>query len=175
MRIFALALVLAGAAMVVAQSQSNQDEVLEGQLKQLFPSATEFSKLVAPLPHYKAYRYDSATDSWDLLGFAFWTTEIEPLERGYNGPIKLLVGMDTSGVITSVILVEHHEPYGYFSIATPKFIAQYGGKSIRDRFRFGDDIDAVSGATISELSFNRAVRNSARDVAKQLLTPEAVK
>jgi transcriptional regulator of nitric oxide reductase len=109
------------------------------------------------------------------LGFAFWTTDLEPLERGYDGPIKMIVGMDTKGVLTGVIVVEHHEPYGDFSIEPPAFATQFRGKSIRDAFRVGMDVDAVSRATISVTSASRAIRNSARRVARELLTPDAVK
>ena len=51
---------------------------------------------------------------------AFWTTELEPFERAYDGPIKILVGMDTKGVLTGVIVTEHHEPYGNFSVDRPE-------------------------------------------------------
>jgi hypothetical protein len=74
----------------------------------------------------------------------FWTTELEPLERGYDGPIKMLVGMDTSGVLTGVLVTQHHEPYGDFSVDPPQFAAQFKGKSIRDPFKVGADVDAVS-------------------------------
>ena len=103
---------------------------------------------------------------------AFWTTELAPLERGYDGPIKMLVGMDTRGILTGLVVVEHHEPYGYFSVDLPKFSAQFKGKDIRDRFRVGADIDAVTTATLTVRSAARAARNSARRVARQLLTPE---
>jgi transcriptional regulator of nitric oxide reductase len=109
------------------------------------------------------------------LGFAFWTTDLQPLERGYDGPIKMLVGMDTTGVLTGVIVVEHHEPFGDFSIERPEFAAQFRGKSVRDAFKVGVDIDAVTRATISVTSASRAVRNSARRIARELLTPEAIK
>ena len=96
---------------------------------------------------------------------------MEPLERGYDGPIKILVGMDTKGILTGIIVVQHHEPYGDFSIDTPEFAAQFKGKSIRDPFRVGADIDAVSRATITVTSAARAIRISARRIATQLLVP----
>ncbi len=107
-----------------------------------------------------------------LIGFGFWTTELEPLERGYDGPIKILVGMDTHGILAGVVVVEHHEPYGYFSVEPPAFAAQFAGKSVRDPFKVGEDIDAVSRASITMLSATRAIRNSARRIATQLLTPQ---
>ena len=44
---------------------------------------------------------------------------MSPLERGYGGPIAMLVGIDTKGVLTGVVVGEHHEPYGDFSIDRP--------------------------------------------------------
>lgn len=148
-------------ALTMAQTQSAVDPKLQGQLKQLFPAVTAFSPKALDPPHYKV----------SPAGLAFWTTEIEPLERGYDGPIKILVGMDTQGVLTGIIVAQHHEPYGDFSIETPQFAAQFKGKSIRDPFRVGADIDAVSRATISISSAARAIRNSARRMATQLLAP----
>ena len=106
-----------------------------------------------------------------LAGVAFWTTELDPLERGYDGPIKILVGLDLSGVLAGIVVADHHEPYGYFSVDLPEFAAQFTGKSIRDPFRVGADVDAVSRATMTVGSAARAVRNSARRVAAQLLAP----
>ena len=157
--------------MTVGQSQSAVDPKLQGQLKQLFPAAAAFSPKVLDPPHYKAFAANTGAGSQIVAGVAFWTTEIEPLERGYDGPIKILVGMDTQGMLTGVIVAQHHEPYGDFSIETLQFAAQFKGKSVRDSFRVGADIDAVSRATISISSAARAIRKSARRMATQLLVP----
>ena len=79
--------------------------------------------------------------------------------------------MDTKGVITGIIVAQHHEPYGDFSIDPPQFAAQFKGKSIRDPFKVGVDIDAVSRATITITSAVRAIRTSARRIATRLLVP----
>ena len=63
-----------------------------------------------------------------------------PKERGYHGPIHLLVGMDTHGILQGVVIDYNSEPYGYFSIDPPKFVAQFKGKSVRDPFVVGEDI-----------------------------------
>ena len=119
----------------------------------------------------KAYGPASADKQAPLLGLAYWTTELEPLERGYDGPIKMLVGMDTKGVLRGVIVTEHREPYGDFSVDSPDFAAQFTNKDIRDAFRVGADVDAISRATITVTSATRAVRNSSRRIARALLTP----
>ena len=172
--IIAFPLVLIG-GMIVALAQSAADAKLQAQLKQLFPAATSFSPKEGELPHFKAFIKDPGASQPALAGVVFWTTELQPLERGYDGPIKILVGMDTKGILTGVIVVEHHEPYGNFSIEPPAFAAQFKNKNIRDPFRVGDDIDAISTATLSITSATRAIRNGARRLARQLLTPEGAK
>jgi NosR/NirI family nitrous oxide reductase transcriptional regulator len=175
MRIFQVGLALVLGGHVVAGGQPAPDAILRAQLMQLFPSATAFSPKAGTPPHYKAFINDSPAAAPRLLGLAFWTTELEPLERGYDGPIKILVGMDPQGVLAGIIVAAHHEPFGDFSIDPPKFAAQFKGKNIRDPFKVGADIDAVSRASITMTSATRAVRNSARRVARQLLTPESPK
>ena len=173
MRIAFLAvLVVIAAADVLAGLQPSLDTKLQSQLMQLFPQATSFAPKSGDPPHYKAYAGDAGQPG-ALAGFAFWTTELEPLERGYDGPIKMLVGMDVKGILTGIIVVEHHEPYGSFSVEPPRFAAQFRGKSIRDPFKVGGDVDAVSRASITIASATRAVKNSARRVARQLLQPPA--
>jgi transcriptional regulator of nitric oxide reductase len=164
-----LAIVMAGAAMLAAQAPVDSKQ--EAQLRRIFPDAVSFSPKGGEPPHFKVFKKDPATGSPVLAGLAFWTTELDPLERGYDGPIKMLVGMDTACVLAGVLVVDHHEPYGYFSVDLPAFSAQFKGKSIRDPFRLGADVDAVSRATMTVGSASRAVRNSARRVATQLLTP----
>ena len=168
--IFLLTLV-AGTFVTLAARQSGAaiDPKLQGQLKQLFPPAT-FSPKVPDPPHYKAFAPNPQT----VAGLVFWTTEIGfLLQRGYDGPIKILVGMDTKGILTGVVVAAHNEPYGDFSVERPEFAAQFKGKSIRDPFRVGADVDAVSRATITITSAARAIRISARRMATQLLAPPA--
>jgi NosR/NirI family nitrous oxide reductase transcriptional regulator len=171
-------LTLAMASLLVGSTllggvQSPIEAKLLAQLKQLFPGASMFSPKEGSPPHFKAYKSDTS-GARTLLGLAFWTTELEPLERAYDGPIKILVGMDPTGILNGIVVVDHREPYGYFSIDLAAFAAQFVGKDIRDPFRVGVDIDAVSRASISITSASRAVRNGGRRVVRELLTPPAV-
>jgi len=166
-----LAALLCSAALAAADAQATLDSKLQAQLARLFPSAASFSTKTGDPPHYTAFTGEPPPQN--IAGYAFWTTELEPLERGYDGPIKMLVGMDLKGVLTGVVVVEHHEPYGSFSVEPPKFAEQFRGKSIRDPFKVGADVDAVSRASITIASATRAIKNSARRVARQLLTPPA--
>ena len=148
------------------------DRALDDQLKKVFSNATAFSpKQASPVPHYIAYT-DAPVQI--VAGYVFWTTDLEPLERGYDGPIKMLVGLDMNAKLTGVLVTEHHEPYGYFSVEPPRFAQQFKGKDIRDPFKVGADIDAVSRASITINSSTRAIRNSARRVARALLTSQGI-
>ena len=166
MKSAAVALLVATAGMIVVQAQARPDPRLQLQLKQVFPSAATFSaKETDPLPHYKAY-VAGARGAQTLAGYAFWTTDLQPIERGYDGPIKMLAGIDLRGHLTGIMVVEHHEPYGDFSIDLPSFASAFRNKNVLDQFKVGSDIDAVSRATITMTSAVRAVRNSSRRIAR---------
>lgn len=171
MRFTALLLVTCLGMAVIVTGQTSPDALTLGQLKKLFPSASGFSAKEGNPPVFKAYSGDPKASSPVTVGYAFYTTELQPLERAYDGPIKWLVGMAPSGRLTGVILVEHKEPFGNFSIETIEFQNTFKNKDIRDDFKVGQDIDAISRATISVTSSARAIRNSARRVARALLTP----
>ena len=167
---------LIGVCGVIVAGEQTADTRLQARLEQLFPEAIRFSEKTGNPPHYKVFgREPQGGAEPTLAGFAFYTTDLEPLERAYDGPIQILVGMNLVGVLTRIVVVDHNEPYGYFSVDEPEFAAQFVRKGIRDRFRVGEDIDAVSQATISVRSATRAIRNSARRIARRFLNPEDVK
>ncbi len=154
----------------VLSAQSPPDAKLQGQLKRLFPGATSFSVKFAEPPHYKVYAGDPKSPE-SVIGYAFWTTELTPLERGYDGPIKVLVGMTPQAKLTGIVVGDHKEPFGDFSIDTAPFQDQFRNKDIRENFKVGADIDAITRATISVGTVARSVRNSGRRIARALLTP----
>ena len=150
------------------------DRDLPEHLQQVFPGATAFSKRQTnPLPHFIAYSNESGSEA--VAGYVFRTIELQPNERGYDGPIEMLVGMDLNGKLTGVLVTEQHEPYGYFSVGLPSFARQFKGKDIRDPFKVGADVVAVSRASISINSASRAIRNSARLAARALLPAQPPK
>jgi transcriptional regulator of nitric oxide reductase len=172
MRVATLALGLALLA-VGASGQSSADAELTAQLKKIFPNAASFSPKTGTPAVYKAFGPAAGGKDGELLGLAYWTTELEPLERGFDGPIKMLVGLNPAGEITGVIVTDHREPYGYFSVDLPDWPKQFVGKSIKDSFKVGTDVDAISRATISVTSASRAIRNASRKVARAHLAPPA--
>ena len=80
-----------------------------------------------------------------------------------------------SFILATVLLLAAAEPYGDISVNLPEFPKQFTGKSIRDKFVVGEDLDAVSRATITVRAAAREIRESSRIVARALLTPDAVR
>lgn len=82
---------------------------------------------------------------------------------GYSGPIEILVGVDTAGVVTGVEIVKHHETPGLGSkIATPAFKGQFVGKSVKDPANWsvvkdGGPFKQITGATISSRAVTTAI------------------
>jgi transcriptional regulator of nitric oxide reductase len=176
-KLLALAVsVAASGIVVIAAERIFTNPKPDAHLKKLFPTAAAFSPLSGTPLHFKAYAADPAKNpNAPLVGYAFWTTDLVPNEHGYHGPIHILVGMNLQGIITGVVVDYHSEPYGYFSVEPKEFADQFTNKSIRDPFRVGQDVDAVSRATLSIGSATRAIRDSSRAMARAFLSPDAVK
>ena len=169
-----LALMIMSAALAKGMSARDSiDPEMRVDLEFVFPEATEFRTITGRLPHFRAFRVDPDSGEESLLGFAYYTTDVEPLEQGYKGPINFLVGLTVGGAITAIKLIDQDEPYAYFSIETEEFQQQFFGKSILDRFRVGRDIDAISTATITISSAARSIRNGGRRIARQFLSESA--
>jgi transcriptional regulator of nitric oxide reductase len=169
-RLAAMSLLVAASSVLLSAGQA-PDARQSARLRRLFPTATAFSPKGGEPPHYKVYSGQGAEQR--IIGYAFWTTEVVPLERGYGGPIAILVGLQSTGTLSGVIVGDHREPYGDFSIEPPEFAAGFAGKDIRDPFKLGGDVDAVSRATITMSAAVRAIRTSVRRMAREYLAPPA--
>lgn len=151
------------------------EDMPTSKLKQLFPGASTFTPRNEEPLHFKAYAVDPKSPGAKPIGYAFWTTDLIPEQLGYHGHIHMLIGMDTTGKLTGVIVDWNTEPYADISIELPAFPAMFLGKSIRDKFVAGEDVDIMSRATITVRAAAREIRDASRMVARAVLTPDAVK
>src|SRR5262245_54111037 len=83
-RIAAIAVTLVLLNFPVADGQVVDEPGLLAQLEQLFPDAGSFSAKSGNPPVYKAFGPTASGQEPKLLGYAWWTTELEPLERGFD-------------------------------------------------------------------------------------------
>jgi transcriptional regulator of nitric oxide reductase len=176
-QVFAIVVIVIGSGLITLDAQKRVvTNDAAPYLRQLFPAAVAFSGHEGTPLHYKAFGVDPKDNPGaPPIGLIFWTTDLVPNEYGYHGTIHMLVAMDMSGIINNVLVNFNSEPYGYFSVEPAQFAAQFKGKSVRAPFRVGEDVHAVSRATISISSATRAIRDSSRMMAKQFLNPAAVK
>jgi NosR/NirI family nitrous oxide reductase transcriptional regulator len=156
----------AAVALTAGESGTEQERRLPSgsQLAALFPEASRVARQLTPVPHYRAYRSD------ELIGVAFVTTEVCPKEsEGYQGPISVLVGLSTTGTIVGVTLLYHTESIKYTRDRLEQFIAQYKDKNATDPFAFGEDIDAITGATVTSSTINRSIELGSSIVMAEVL------
>lgn len=84
--------------------------------------------------------------------------------EGYGGPLVAGVRAqrtDGGGRLSEVLMLSHKESPAFMErLRRGNFFRQFGGKDVSDDFIVGNDVDAVSGATVSARGFTRAVREA---------------
>jgi len=85
--------------------------------------------------------------------------------QGYGGEIKLLLGVDSTGTIRGVEVLEHHETPGLGArITEESFRKQFIGKNLENTNftvkKDGGDIQQLTSATISSRAFCGAVKKA---------------
>jgi electron transport complex protein RnfG len=80
--------------------------------------------------------------------------------RGYGGPMSVMVGLTESGKVTGVKVLEHKETPGLGDkvVLGKDFLSQFSDKGPDDPVEVKEDIEAVSGATISSKGVTQGVR-----------------
>ena len=83
---------------------------------------------------------------------------------GYGGPLILAIKArktDQGAKLSEIILLSHKETPAFIGRVNNKsFFRQFAGDSVSSNFIVGDDIDAVSGATVSSEGFTAAIREA---------------
>ncbi len=98
--------------------------------------------------------------------------------QGYGGPFVIGVRIKDDAKVREVLPLEHKETPAFAQkVEEAHYGSQFINKHISDNFIVGDDIDAVSGATVTVMAATEAVRNGAHLAAVQYfkLEPSWVK
>ncbi len=114
---------------------------------------------------YEAYAGEN------LVGYVFSVTS-----KGFGGEIAVTVGVDKENTISGVRIGDNQETPGLGSkTADDKFTEQYKGKDISNEIKIvkhavsaEDEIQAVSGATVSTKAVTAAVEASSKLTGKLL-------
>jgi len=97
-----------------------------------------------------------------LKGYAIFTSP-----AGYSGPVDMVVGIDTAGVVLGIRILRHTETPGLGSNAeNPAFTEQFKGKSgmlkVTKAAPGSDEIQAITSATITSNAVTNGVNDALR-------------
>lgn len=89
---------------------------------------------------------------------------------GFGGPISVMVGVNLeSQTVNSVLVLEHTETPGLGAkISETSFLEQFQQKPLADTFRAKQDVQAITGATISSRAVAECVKAEAVKVVALL-------
>ena len=174
-----------GLAFVYARTKADIDRQdllnLEMAIKEIFPDSDGFTDIGSTIQSA-----DSAVIFENQYGITTGGTltgaAIQASTGSFNGPIKVLVGVNSLGTISSIKIMSHTDTPGlganaandkYFVNRSAKitFYGQFTGKKITDPFEVKKDVDAITAATITSDAVSRIVR-SAGQAAYQWLVSE---
>jgi uncharacterized protein with FMN-binding domain len=95
---------------------------------------------------------------------------------GWGGPMTVAPVVTPELTIEEVLVTEHRETPVFFDyLVSNNFFSQFKGKTHQDALVAGEDIDTVSGATISSRAITRAVRSGMEISAHELAGKEIPK
>ena len=147
-------LALLAAAWVVGAARAKSD--LMPAVSQVLPDARYFER--------QNGSYAAWTDKGksELLGYV-----AIGVANGYGGPLTMAVAVaGPHGEIAGAALAGHKETSAWITrVQKSGILDSLAGKSHRDRFELGDDIDGVTGATYTSRAIAEAARNASRDAA----------
>lgn len=100
-----------------------------------------------------------------------WCVSVSP--NGFGGNIDMVVGISADREIIGIIITALSETPGLGSrVADPLYLAGYEGLS--GNLRLGEEIDAISGATISSRSVLAGVNRALGAVASRSARADAI-
>ncbi len=96
-------------------------------------------------------------------------------QAGYDGFITYNLALNKDGEIVGLLIISHSETPGIGDVITTEpFQEQFFGKSYADPIVAGDDVDTVSGATVSTAAMITSIRRVVGVVAENYLGQETV-
>lgn len=158
---------------------AEQDRLAEERsLQAVLPDADDFEMVAAekllevateaadPTDLKAVYR---ATHDGAHVGWA-----IKLASRGYGGPMQLVIGLDTSGLVTGVSILAMNETPGLGTkvLTETWFMEQF--RTLPERFEDGDvrRLDSISGSTRSSNGVRNGVAAAGRVFAEVLAEQE---
>ena len=149
----------------ISETVMELKDFLKGELSSSATMSKETFKLEPAVSKELKNIASSATD--DSFTFYYGKSKDGKLQKactavpqqGKEGAMSVGVCFDPSGVIQKVVILTFVEDHGR-KVKEESFLKQFTGKKVASHFQVGDDIDGVSGATVSSKAVSEAVRKS---------------
>ncbi|GAB6138401.1 RnfABCDGE type electron transport complex subunit G [Halanaerobaculum tunisiense] len=153
---------------IKAHSEAKQEAAI---LDVLPTEATEYERITKeytkPVQDNKKAKekeltlYKGLDSSGNVVGYA-----VENSGQGFQSKLKLMIGLDLeqSKIIKINILSQAETPGLGARITEPDFKSQFKGKSFADSFTAKEDVDAITGATISSQALSDVLATAIDDV-----------
>ncbi|MDN3559887.1 transcriptional regulator NosR [Vreelandella neptunia] len=135
------------------------------QVREGFPTAERLEAADSQWPVSRVLDSDD-----ELRGYAFESVDVAPIPAYSGKPVNVLVGIDLDGQIVQADVLSHSEPIMLVGIPESKlnsFADEHESAHVNDRLRVGDNLDAISGATVTVIVVSDTIMRSARQVAAE--------
>lgn len=139
--------------LLLSFAAAEENSADEEAVKKIFP-AMQTVKVEAGISEGQEFKVYRVFAEGKIIG---WAVKLD--EMGKIKPITFLVGIDAQGKVAGVHVLEYRDIFGT-EIKRRSFLRQFQGKSLRDKISVGQDIDAVTSATISSEAAASAVRKA---------------
>ena len=130
--------------------------------KEVLSDAADFSdRMTATLDGAEYSYYEGLDGDKNVIGYVFTTSA-----KGYGGDIKVMVGVDKSGSVTGVSILEISETAGLgMNAKNESFLKQFLSKNgeisvIKNGTPADNEISALTGATITSKAMAKAVNTA---------------
>lgn len=140
---------------------------------EIFPHATSIGDKQSSPPVWPVYQVGN------VIGYLFNSKDVVAIPAFSGKPVDMLIGIDLTGTLAGVQVVEHQEPiflHGFGEQPLFDFVKQYAGLSVLDSIKVGNSsnqshvvIDGITKATVSVVVINETVLLSSLNIARKTL------
>lgn len=153
-----IAVVILGIVAVYQHITASQDTL--SLLKKVEPAVSGYKEIEGAFP-----AYELIDQSGNFLSYAVFSSA-----SGYGGPIKTLTSIDKEGKIVNVVILENSETPSYFNrVLESGYPENLQGHMIKESWEANEQIDEVSGATMTTEGILSAVEKGTAQIGRNQL------
>ncbi len=129
-------------------------------LRNISSDITAYESIGGKYPAYKLYDQNQKLLGYGVLAKA----------SGYGGPITVLTGINPEGQVINIKIIEDYETPMYMQrVVNHGYLEKFINKDITTALKVGEDLDAISGATVTAEGIAMAVRKANSQIGFQEL------